>query len=237
MKLEKASQSALLRLSEVDMEISHIKQEITKAIESKELVNLRATQSELAGELISARTVVENLVSAQRRADDDLHLVEERIAKDKDRLLHTSSPKEVQGFQSEIESLQRRKSDLEDVELEVLAELEHANTALEAVSAKKNLNSVALESLQQKIQSQIDELKVRGRKLTADREILVSKISEEVLAKYLSLSARQVAVGQIDNRSCTACRMGLTANVIDGISGLSDDVLGVCPECQAFIVR
>lgn len=237
MKLEKTSQSALLRLSEVDMEIGHIKQEITKAIESKELVLLRATQSELAGELIAARTVVENFDSAQRRADDDLHLVEERIAKDKARLLQTSSPKEVQGFQSEIESLQRRKSDLEDVELELLSELEQANAALAAVSAQKNANAVALESLQQTIQTQIDELKGKGRKLTADREVLLGKITEEVLKKYSALSARQMAVGKIDNRSCTACRMGLTANVIDSINGLSDDELGVCPECQAFIVR
>jgi predicted nucleic acid-binding Zn-ribbon protein len=49
--------------------------------------------------------------------------------------------------------------------------------------------------------------------------------------------ARQVAVGQIENRSCTACRMGLTANVIDSINDLVEDELGVCPECQAFIVR
>lgn len=237
MKLEKESQSALLRLSEVDMEIGHIKQEITKAIESKELVQLRTIQSELAGELIAARTVVENFETAQRRADDDLHLVEERIAKDKGRLLQTSSPKEVQGFQSEIASLQRRKSDLEDVELELLAELEQANTALTEVSTQKNANAVALESLQQAIQAQIDELKGKGRKLTAEREILVAKISEDILKKYSTLSARQVAVGQIDNRSCTACRMGLTANVIDSINGLADDELGICPECQAFIVR
>ena len=38
MKLDKASQAALLKLSEVDLEISHIKQEITKSIDSKDLV-------------------------------------------------------------------------------------------------------------------------------------------------------------------------------------------------------
>jgi predicted nucleic acid-binding Zn-ribbon protein len=237
MKLDKASQSALLKLSEVDLEIGHIKQEIIKSIESKDLVDLRAKQSELAGELIAARTVVENLQSAQLRADDDLHLVEERIAKDKDRLLQTSSPKDAQGLQSEIESLQRRKSDLEDAELELLAEIESAQAVLTEVSSRKEQNSKELETLQQEIQTTIDDLKTRGRKLTADREILVSKVTEEVFKKYSALSARQVAVGQIENRSCTACRMGLTANVIDSINDLVEDELGVCPECQAFIVR
>ena len=237
MKLDKPSQSALLQLSAVDLEIAHIKQEITKAIESKELLALREKQSELAGELIAARTVVENFESAQHRADDDLHLVEERIAKDKARLAQTSSPKDAQGLQSEIESLERRKSDLEDAELELLAELEQAQGILDSVTGAKNANSQLLEELQRQIQTQIDELKNRGRKLTADRTILVGKISEEVLSKYTALAARQVAVGQIENRSCTACRMGLTANVIDSINNLADDELGVCPECQAFIVR
>jgi predicted nucleic acid-binding Zn-ribbon protein len=237
MKLDKASQAALLRLCEVDMAIAHIKKEITKAIESPELVELRNKQSELAGELIAARTVVENFASAQHRADDDLHLVEERIAKDKDRLSQTSSPKDAQGLQSEIESLQRRKSDLEDAELELLAELEKANAELLEVTVRKTSNSEALEALQLSIQAHIDDLKNKGRKHTADREILISKITEEVIKKYSALAARQIAVGAIENRSCTACRMGLTANVIDSINSLSDDELGVCPECQAFIVR
>jgi predicted nucleic acid-binding Zn-ribbon protein len=237
MKLDKLSQAALFRLNEVDLEIAFIKAEITRAIESKELVSLREQQSQLAGELIAARTVVENLESSRAKADDDLHLVEERIAKDKDRLANTSSPKDAQGLQSEIDSLTRRKAELEDVELEILAELDVAKKQLgEAVRLKSEI-SEALDRLQNQIQGTIDELKTKGRKLTADREILVGKISEEVLKKYSALSARQVAVGKIENRSCTACRMGLTANVIDSINDLLEDELGICPECQAFIVR
>jgi predicted nucleic acid-binding Zn-ribbon protein len=237
MKLDKLSQAALFRLNEVDLEIAFIKAEITRAIESKELVSLREQQSQLAGELIAARTVVENLESSRAKADDDLHLVEERIAKDKDRLANTSSPKDAQGLQSEIDSLTRRKAELEDVELEILAELDVAKKQLGEAVRLKSENSEALDRLQNQIQETIDELKTKGRKLTADREILVGKISEEVLKKYSALSARQVAVGKIENRSCTACRMGLTANVIDSINDLLEDELGICPECQAFIVR
>lgn len=237
MKLDKLSQAALFRMNEVDLEITFIKAEITRAVESKELVALREQQSQLAGELIASRTVVENLESSRAKADDDLHLVEERIAKDKDRLANTSSPKDAQGLQSEIDSLTRRKAELEDAELEILAELDVAKEKLGEAVRIKNENAEALDRLQNQIQETIDELKTKGRKLTADREILVGKISEEVLKKYSALSARQIAVGKIENRSCTACRMGLTANVIDSINDLLEDELGICPECQAFIVR
>ena len=237
MKLDKVGQSALLRLAEIDLEIAQIKHEITSAIESKELESLRSDLAAVAGELIAARTSVENLEESQRRADDDLHLVESRIARDQERLLQTSSPKDAQGIQSEIESLSRRKSELEDTELGVLAELEDAQKTLNEISERRDQINNSMNSLQAEIQTKVDDLKSRGRKLTADKEIVVGKISADVLVAYELLAKRQIAVGQVVNRSCSACRMGLTASAIDALSDLAEDELGYCPECQAMIVR
>jgi predicted nucleic acid-binding Zn-ribbon protein len=237
MKLDKVGQSALLRLAEVDLEITQIKHEIASAIDSKELETLRANSSAVAGELIAARTTVENLEANQRRADDDLHLVDTRIARDKERLNQTSSPKDAQGIQSEIESLERRKSELEDTELGILSELEEASKVLSEISSRRDAINAAMNDLQTKIQETVDSLKTRGRKLTADKEILVGKIPADVLAAYELLAKRQIAVGQVANRSCTACRMGLTANTIDALNDLPEDEIGNCPECLAMIVR
>lgn len=237
MKLDRVGQSALLRLAEIDLEIAQIKHEITTAIESKELESLRSDLAVIAGELIAARTNVENLEESQRRADDDLHLVESRIARDQERLLQTSSPKDAQGIQSEIESLNRRKSELEDTELAVLAELEEAQKALNEISMRRDQINSSMNDLQTEIQTKVDDLKSRGRKLTADKEIVVGKISTDVLSAYEQLAKRQIAVGQVVNRSCSACRMGLTASAIDALNDLAEDQLGYCPECQAMIVR
>lgn len=237
MKLDRVGQSALLRLAEIDLEIAQIKHEITSAIESKELESLRSDLASVAGELIAARTSVENLEESQRRADDDLHLVESRIARDQERLLQTSSPKDAQGIQSEIESLSRRKSELEDTELGVLAELEDAQRTLNEISERRDQINNSMNTLQAEIQAKVDDLKSRGRKLTADKEIVVGKISTDVLSAYELLAKRQIAVGQVVNRSCSACRMGLTASAIDALSDLAEDELGYCPECQAMIVR
>lgn len=237
MKLDKAGQSALLKLSQVDLEIEQIKTEISKAISSKELSETSAKLSELSGEVLSARTKFENLTMEARKADDNLHLVEERIARDSERLNNTSSPKDAQAMQSEIESLTKRKEDLEEVELEVLERLDQSKIELDEVSAQRETASKKLNDLQESIQVQVDELKSRGRKLTADKEILVSKIPADVLEKYKNLAAKQIAVGQVENRACSACRMGLTASTIDALAELAEDSIGSCPECLAMIVR
>jgi predicted nucleic acid-binding Zn-ribbon protein len=237
MKLDVAGQSALLKLSQVDLEIEQIKNEISKAISSKELTEASANLAQASEEVIVARTHFENLSMEARKADDNLHLVEERIARDLERLNNTSSPKDAQAMQSEVESLSRRKGELEEVELEVLDRLEKAEDELKNVSSKREEFSKTVNDLQESIQGQVDQLKTRGRKLTADRETLVSKIPQDALEKYKTLAARQIAVGQVQDRACTACRMGLTASTIDSLSALAEDEIGNCPECLAMIVR
>jgi predicted nucleic acid-binding Zn-ribbon protein len=237
MKLDKSAQSALLKLSQVDLEIEQIKVEISKAINSPELATSSALLAEYAGEVINARTKFENLEMDSRKADDNLHMVEERIKRDNERLNQTSSSKDAQGMQSEIESLTRRKGELEEVELEILERLEQAKVELDEISSKKEVLSKEISSLQESIQVAVDELKARGRKLTADREILFSKVPDEALDRYKALALKQIAVGQVENRACSACRMGLTANTIDALSSLADDEVGSCPECLAIIVR
>jgi len=237
MKLDKIGQSALLRLAEIDLEVAQIKHEITSAIDSKELAAMRSEHASVAGELIAARTTVENLEANQTRADDDLHLVESRIARDKERLNQTSSSKDALGIQSEIESLSRRKDELENTELALLADLEDAQKILQEISDRRDAINTAMNQLQSDIQERVDGLKSRGRKLTADKEILVGKITSDVLAAYELLAKRQIAVGQVVNRSCSACRMGLTASAIDALATLVEDEIGYCPECQAMMVR
>ena len=237
MKLDKAGQAALLRLSEVDLEIEQIKTEINQAIASKELSEARSALASASEDLLVARTRFENLTMDQRKADDNLHLVEERIERDRTRLNQTSSPKDAQGLQSEIDSLLARKEELEDVELGILEDLEKAKEALSEVSLRRDEISSSIEKLQTEIQAHVDDLKSRGRKLTADKEIQTAKVSPEVLARYSTLAAKQIAVGVVENRACSACRMGLTASTLDTLSSLQEDELGSCPECLAMIVR
>ena len=237
MKLDRAGQSALLKLAQVDLEIEQIKVEISRAIGSKELSDVSALLSQHSGEVIAARTKYENLNMESRKADDNLHMVEERIARDLERLNQTSSSKDAQAMQSEVESLTLRKAELEEVELEILERLEEAQTELDEISAKRESLAKNIEEIQARIQTQVDELKSRGRKLTADREILVTKIPSDVLEKYKNLAAKQIAVGQVEARACSACRMGLTASTIDSLAGLAEDEIGSCPECLAMIVR
>ncbi len=237
MKLDKPGQAALLKLGEIDLALAKLKAELLRQIDSKELADLQEQLTLSAGELLAARTEAENLSLTVRRSEEDIRLVDERLARDTERLNTTSSPKDAQAIEREIESLKKRMSDLEDIELGLLAELEASEKVLAQATSKKESINTSLVKLQDEIQAKVDELKSQGRKLTADKAVVVEKVSQEVLSQYEKLATRQIAVGTVDDRGCTACRMNLTVGALDNIKSLPEDELAICPECQAFIVR
>ena len=75
MNLDKAGQAALLKLSELDLEIAQLRHEISKEMDSAELKSLSDQQITLAEELLGARTEFENLETSVERAEEDLRLV------------------------------------------------------------------------------------------------------------------------------------------------------------------
>ncbi len=81
-------------------------------------------------ELVAVETEVSDLQREQKKADADVEQVRARRTRDQERLDggRVSTPKELEGLQHEIVSLDRRIADLEDAELEVMERLETAET-------------------------------------------------------------------------------------------------------------
>jgi len=237
MKLDPVGQSALHKLSEIDIELDRLRFEMIKVSESEDLAKAQADLSGTSEKLIESRSNFENLDSQVARVEDDIRLVTERLDKDKARLNQTSSSKDAMSMQSEIAALEARKTELEEIEYGLLGELEEAEKALQSILQQRESLSEKIQQLQSEVDEKLEELKSQGKKLSADRLIVVEKISSEVLARYEKLSLKQVAVGKIIERACSACHMTLTVGAIDQITSLSEDEIGICPECQAMIVR
>jgi predicted nucleic acid-binding Zn-ribbon protein len=78
----------------------------------------------------------ESIHAELKRAESDVELVEGRITKDSERLVHTASAKDAQGLEHELETLRRRRSDLEDIELAIMERLEEAEAVLSGLQAE-----------------------------------------------------------------------------------------------------
>jgi predicted nucleic acid-binding Zn-ribbon protein len=237
MKATETQQADLLSLANLDLEISRSKSAIKNLSTGSQFSELRGVQRDLAAKLINARNALDTVELELKRSEADLKLVEQRIAKDKARLNSTNNSKDAQGIQSELESLARRKSDLEDIELAILEQQEDAKAVFATVSVDKAAVDDELSSSEGANEAEIMKLRSGLDLLTSSRAQQASRASAELLELYEKKAARGVAVGRLIGRECGACRISLGATALNEVQALPRDEIATCPECQAILVR
>jgi predicted nucleic acid-binding Zn-ribbon protein len=237
MKATESQQSDLLSLANLDLEISRSKSAIKNLSSGAQFSELREAQRGLAAKLIDARNALDTVELELKRSEADLALVEQRIAKDQARLNSTNNSKDAQGIQSELESLARRKSDLEDIEIAILDQQEAAKAVFATVSVDKAAVDDELAKGEAANEAEIMKLRSGLDLMTNDRAQQAARIAPELIELYDKKAARGVPVARLIGRECGACRISLGATAFNELESLARDDIATCPECQAILVR
>mgnify|MGYP000514712207 CR=1 FL=1 len=237
MKATESQQSDLLSLANLDLEISRSKSAIKNLSSGAQFSELREAQRGLAAKLIDARNALDTVELELKRSEADLALVEQRIAKDQARLNSTNNSKDAQGIQSELESLARRKSDLEDIEIAILDQQEAAKAVFATVSVDKAAVDDELAKGEAANEAEIMKLRSGLDLMTNDRAQQAARIAPELIELYDKKAARGVPVARLIGRECGACRISLGATAFNELDSLARDDIATCPECQAILVR
>lgn len=237
MKASEAQQADLLGLATLDQDIARSKAAIKNLSSGAQFSELRAAQRELAAKLINARNALDTVELELKRSETDLSLVEQRIAKDLSRLNITTNSKDAHGIQSELESLNRRKSDLEDIELAILDEKEAAAAVFATVASDKAAIDDELSAGEARNEAEIMKLRSGLDLMTNDREQQASRIPTELLELFEKKAARGVPAARLIGRECGACRISLGASAFNEVESLPHDEIATCPECQAILIR
>jgi len=237
MKATEAQQADLLSLANLDQEISRSKAAIKNLSSGSQFSELRETQRNLAAKLINARNALDTVELELKRSETDRELVEQRIAKDISRLNSTNNPKDAQGIQSELESLSRRKSDLEDIELAILDQKEEASATFATVANDKSAVDDELAAAESRNEAEIMKLRSGLDLMTNDRAQQAARISSDLIEIYDKKASRGVPVARLFGRDCGACHISLGATALNEVQSLPRDEVATCPECQAILIR
>ena len=237
MKASEAQQADLLSLANLDHEISRSKAAIKNLSSGAQFAKMREAQRDLAAKLISARNALYTVELELKRSETDLELVEQRIAKDIVRLNSTNNSKDAQGIQSELESLKRRKSDLEDIEIAILDQKEETSAAYATVASDKSIVDEELADAEARNEAEIMKLRSGLDLLSNDRSQQAARLSTELMELYEKKASRGVPVGRLVGRDCGSCHISLGATALNEVQSLPRDEIATCPECQAILVR
>jgi predicted nucleic acid-binding Zn-ribbon protein len=230
-------QQRLLELVQLDLDLVKNASDRAKLLAATEIQIASEKALALSDQLIDARNRVGDLELELKRSENDLELVENRIAKDNQLLSATSSSKDAQGIEHELNTLAKRKSELEDAELGIMDELDTVRADLGAAEAAKSAAEAELGALREALSSNTSALDSKRAELTSKRVALVGLIDPELAVAYQKKADRAVAVGRLSGRECGACRISITATNLEEIVALPADEIAECPNCQAYLVR
>lgn len=227
----------LLELSAIDKAIARSKVELEQLAKTPRYVELQQALRATSGDFIAATNTIDGIKLDIKRLEADVELVDKRMDKDQAALRTTSVVKDAQGLQQEIRTLERRKGELEDQELELMQQLETAEAALAEVSTLRTTTESELKTVIEGLEKEKVRL-MSGIELSlGDRKQLVGRIPSELVGLYETKSKRAIAVGRLIHSECGACRMSISATNLADIIKQPSDVLVFCPDCQAILVR
>lgn len=237
MKASENQQADLLSLSNLDLEITRARNILSGLTSGQAFTELREVQRVAAANLIESRNQLDSVELELSRAEADLKLVEQRIEKDVQLLNQTSSSKDAQGIQAELETLKKRKSELEDLELAVLERKEEVEIGYQTISEEKKTIDSELAARESANETEIMKQRSGLELLIQQRAQQASRLDQSLLELYDKKSARGISVGRLLNRECGACRMTIGATALAEINALAKDEIATCPDCQAILIR
>jgi predicted nucleic acid-binding Zn-ribbon protein len=228
---------ALVELYQRQTQLLKLQSELAELASGRALLELQDEILALATEISSQRSLVEDCDREIARVASDLTLVESRISKDTQRLQTSSNPKDISGIQHEMETLAKRKDDLETNELELMETVEVENSKLEQFLARKQILEAQLAAAKESAKTEFDRRKAQILEESNQIEKLRLQPSSELLAIYDQRVTRGVPVGKLLKSTCGACNMSLTSTALNTLQRIPAQELARCPECTAILVR
>ena len=240
-KASPEAQLRLLQLADLDAELGRLEHRRKSLPEHAEVSRLEQGDRALRDEITALEAREGDLKREQAKADADVEQVRSRIGRDRTRLDagQVSSPRELENLQSEIESLLRRQSDLEDVELDVMERLETAQGRLKEAGAERVSVATDLQAVTARRDTAVAEIAGQSAQAAERRAVVAAEEPVELLDLYERLRVQHGGVGAAALRrgQCQGCHLTLNAGDLAVIRAAAPDDVVRCEECRRILVR
>lgn len=233
-------QKRLLELQSLDSEVQLAAHHRSRHPALAVIGDLEARRITAEEVVVAATTEVSDLKREVTKAEDDVQSVRDRLERDTVRLQSgQGTPKDLQALQSEIETLVKRRSDLEDQELDAMERLEAAEASLATAQAEIDEVRTTLETVVAERDEAFATIDSNVARLTSERGSLAEGIDPGLLALYEKLRASHGGVGAaaLANSQCAGCHVRIDNATLASISTMPQDTILRCEECGRILVR
>lgn len=240
MKAAPEAQKRLLDLAELDAAVDRLTHRRRTLPELAEIDELSKKYAQLATSAIGAETEAGDLAREQTKAESDVDAVRMRAERDQKRLDSgaVTSPKDLSSLQSEITSLHRRQSDLEEIVLEIMERREAADTKVTSFVGQRDEVSSARSAAESRRDTALVEIDKDSGEVRGRRDAMSGEIPGDLLALYQKLREQYgVGAAMLQGGRCQGCKVSLSIADMNRIKAAPADEVVRCEECRRILVR
>jgi len=234
------AQLRLLELAELDGELSRLDHRRRSLPELEEYRRIELRDAELRDELAALEAAESDLRREQAKAEADVDQVRSRVDRDRTRLDagQVSSPRELENLQSEIGSLARRQSDLEEIVLDVMERQEAAELRRNALTQEQGEVARQGDEVAARRDAALGEIGEQEEKAASLRAGVAAGVPDDLLDLYGKLRAQHgVGAAALRRGRCEGCHLSLNTVDLARIRAAPPDEVLRCEECRRILVR
>ena len=238
MKAAPEAQRRLLDLQAVDTALAQLAHRRRTLPELAEIEAVAREISALADERARAQVAVDDLDRDIARFEKDIEQVRARKDRDQTRLNAGGALREIEGLQHEIATLNRRQSELEDAELELMEQRETAEAALTAVQRRLTDAEERRSAAEARRDAAYAEIDKEQEFKSAARGPLAADLPADLVTLYDKIRTESgLGAALVRSGRCGGCRIELYGADLARVKSAPADEVVRCEECRRIMVR
>jgi predicted nucleic acid-binding Zn-ribbon protein len=232
------AQRRLLDLQAVDTALAQLAHRRKSLPELAEIDAAARELSALEDERVRAQVAVDDLDRDISRFEKDIEQVRGRKERDQKRLDGGGALREIEGLQHELATLNRRQSELEDAELELMEKREDAERTLNDVKGRLNAVAARRQAAEIRRDETNAEIVKEQEFRTSSRAPLVADLPADLVALYDKIRLDSgMGAALFRSGRCGACRIELYGADLARVKSAPADEVVRCEECRRIMVR
>ncbi|WP_427018308.1 zinc ribbon domain-containing protein [Pseudarthrobacter sp. P1] len=238
-KAAPGEQLRLLDLQALDAKLKSLNNQTKVLDQDPRIVDLKAGLSVAQSDLVVINTEVADLGRELVKAEDDVAQVAARIARDEAKLNSgTGLSKDLMALQSDIESLNKRRSDLEDAELALMERLDAATARQGAQQGVVDDITGSFDGIRAELDAALAAIDAVRQTTAAERATLAASFDAGLLAIYdRTLAKYGVGAARLFHGTSEGSGMQLSPGDVADIKKAAEDDIVFCPDSGAILVR
>lgn len=239
MKASQSDQLQVLDLQRMDFHVATLHNRLAALPEIADLLACTQRLAVVRDLIIAAQTQISDIKRELLRAEADVEQVVVRLERDEKRLSDgLAAPKELEKIQHEVETLSARRSELEEVELEVMLRIDSITSRLDELRGEEeSLNTTSAEiQLRKNSASALIEEEIAST--ISERNATSASVDSALLELYEKIRSNTgTGAAALREGRCDGCHLAINSVELGRMKTIASDEVVRCEECRCILIR